>query len=138
GSVETGRKVNETCASSFKRVSLELGGKSPMIIMGDIEVEKAVEWILFGGFLNQGEVCVASSRILIQESIFESIVKKLREKIFAIKIGSPLDEKTEMGPIVSQGHFQKIQDYISIGIKEGATLTGGQKMTGNGYFMEPA
>jgi betaine-aldehyde dehydrogenase len=138
GGSETGRKINETCAKSLKRVSLELGGKSPLIVMEDTDIDKAVEWILYGGFFNQGEVCVASSRILIHESIYSSVINRLKEKMGLIKIGNPMDDTTEMGPIISRSHLEKIKNYLSSGVEEGATLIGGQELGHSGFYLQPA
>lgn len=138
GGIETGKEINKVCAQNLKRVSLELGGKSPMIILDDADIDKAVEWVLFGGFLNQGEVCVASSRILVHESIYQPLLEKLEDKIKLIKIGDPMDERTEMGPIISEEHLQKIKYYIELGVKEGAKLIGGNIVDGAGYYMNPA
>ncbi|MFZ3578693.1 aldehyde dehydrogenase family protein [Virgibacillus sp. DJP39] len=138
GGVETGRKINEICAKTFKRVSLELGGKSPMVVLDDADVDKAVEWILFGGFFNQGEVCVASSRILIHESIYNTVINELCKKMKSINIGSPVEKTTEMGPIISEEHLNKILNYLTIGVNEGACLTGGKRINRDGYYIEPA
>lgn len=138
GGSKTGRKINETCARSLKRVSLELGGKSPMIVMEDVDIDKSVEWILYGGFFNQGEVCVASSRILIHESIYSSVIDRLKEKMTLIKIGNPMDDTTEMGPIISKSHLEKIKSYLSLGVEEGATLIGGQEVGHSGFYLHPA
>lgn len=137
GGVETGRHINEVCAKSFKKVSLELGGKSPLIVMEDAEVDKVVEWILFGGFYNQGEVCVASSRILIHKRIYQIVIDELQEKVQTIKIGNPLDEATEMGPIISKEHLEKVKAYIKLGVEEGATLLTHHEDYELGYYQRP-
>ena len=138
GGSETGRKINEKCASKFKRVSLELGGKSPLMIFEDADVETAVEWILFGSYFNQGEVCVAATRILVHESIYPEILEKLTTRIKEINVGDPMDESKEMGPIINQSHFDKVKDYMTIGVEEGASLVGGEIMEQVGYYMKPA
>ncbi|WP_396653847.1 aldehyde dehydrogenase family protein [Metabacillus litoralis] len=138
GSSDTGRKINEQCASSFKRVSLELGGKSPLIILADADLEKAVEWAVFGAFFNQGEVCVASSRILVDEKIYEDFLQKFVEYTSNIRIGDPEQEQTELGSLVSAQHLEKVQHYISTGLEEGATIAyGGKRIERPGYFIEP-
>ncbi|WP_408008206.1 aldehyde dehydrogenase family protein [Pseudalkalibacillus sp. A8] len=139
GGSDTGRKINEQCASSFKRVSLELGGKSPIIVLEDADIKAAVEWGIFGSFFNQGEVCVASSRLLIHKSIYQSFVEYFLEKLQRINVGNPLDEGTEIGPVISAGHREKIENYIEIGKSEGARLLyGGQRVGEKGYFLSPA
>ncbi|WP_226581030.1 aldehyde dehydrogenase family protein [Halobacillus litoralis] len=138
GGSETGRKINETCARSLKRVSLELGGKSPLLVFDDAEINNAVEWILFGGYFNQGEVCVASSRILVQESIYPEVLQRLKERIEEINVGDPMDDSTEMGPIINRSHFEKVTGYLKKGVEEGATLYGGEILQDKGYYMRPA
>lgn len=138
GGSKTGRLINTECAKSLKRVSLELGGKSPMIVLEDADIDSAVDWILFGGFYNQGEVCVASSRILVHESIYQDLISKITEKVKRISVGNPLHEATEMGPIISKEHLDKINNYVTLGLEEGATLIGGEKTGEEGYYLKPA
>jgi betaine-aldehyde dehydrogenase len=140
GGSETGRSIYGECAKTLKRVSLELGGKSPLLIFEDADIETAVGWAMFGAFFNQGQVCVASSRILVHHSLQQSFLQSLSERLSKIQIGDPLAESTEMGPVISEGHLQKIETYLRLGIKEGATLfTGGERVPGkSGYFITPA
>lgn len=139
GGTDTGRRIYETCARSLKRVSLELGGKSPLIVFGDADLDMAVDWALFGAFFNQGQVCVASSRLLVQRPIFSSFVEALKERIQKIRIGDPLDEKTEMGPLISETHLKRVLSYIELGQREGARLLcGGTRIDRlPGYFLSP-
>jgi betaine-aldehyde dehydrogenase len=138
GGTDTGRLINEQCARSFKNVSLELGGKSPLIIFDDTDIDKAVEWAIFGAFFNQGEVCVASSRILVQEDIYSDFTEKLTEKTKKIKLGDPFSEETEMGPVISMDHLRKIESYVEKGKAEGAKLlTGGERTGKQGYYLTP-
>jgi betaine-aldehyde dehydrogenase len=123
----------------MKRVSLELGGKSPLLVFEDADVETAVDWALFGSFFNQGQVCVASSRLLIHNQLQNEFSKRLSDRLARIEMGKPLDESTEMGPVISQNHLHKIEEYIHIGQSEGATLyTGGQRIQRDGYYITPA
>ncbi|MCQ6267813.1 aldehyde dehydrogenase family protein [Fictibacillus sp. WQ 8-8] len=139
GGSETGRKVNEQCARSFKRVSLELGGKSPLIVLEDADIEAAVEWSVFGAFFNQGQVCVASSRILVHQSIYHRFLDGLLNKLQQVKLGDPRDEETEMGPVISAVHQAKIEKYIELGKEEGAVLLhGGERQGNTGYYLTPA
>lgn len=140
GGSKTGQWIYEQCAKHIKRVSLELGGKSPLLIFDDANLENAVDWAMFGAFFNQGQVCVASSRILVHESMHEEFLKRLSNRLSALIVGDPLDEHTEMGPLISQGHLQKIQDYLAIGISEGANLYfGGEQILENhGFYITPA
>nr|AFK35637.1 unknown [Lotus japonicus] len=139
GSTQTGREVMKAAASSnLKRVSLELGGKSPLIIFNDADIDKAAELALYGILLNKGEVCVASSRVFVQEGIYDEFEKKLVEKAKAWVVGDPFDPKVQQGPQVDKKQFEKILSYIEHGKREGATLLTGGKSVGNkGYYIEP-
>ena len=140
GGSETGRKIYQECARSLKRVSLELGGKSPLLVFADADVETAVDWALFGSFFNQGQVCVASSRLLVQQPLEGEFVARLTERLQQLNIGNPLDEGTEIGPLASAQHLRKVEEYVRIGRAEGAALhTGGQRMEAKGgYYFMPA
>lgn len=139
GSVSTGKKVLSQSAETLKRVSLELGGKSPLIIFDDVDLDYAAEWAMFGAFFNQGEVCVASSRILVSEQIFESLIDRFIQLTENIKVGDPSLEETELGPLVSASHLANVQSYVEIGKREGARcLIGGYAVEQNtGYFYQP-
>lgn len=144
GSTEVGRLIMASAAkSNLKKVTLELGGKSPNIFFEDSDFEAAVEGALFGCFVNQGEVCSAGSRILVQRSIYDKFVKAMVEKAKKIRVGSGLDRQNKMGPLVSKEHFDRVKSFIDIGIKEGATLQlGGTSIPGyedgkKGYFISP-
>lgn len=138
GSSETGKRINEQCASTFKRVSLELGGKSPLVILADADIEKSAEWAAYGAFFNQGEVCVASSRILVAKEIYEEFLTKLVANVAQIKIGSPFEAHTELGALISQKHLEKVESYLLMGIEEGAHIVcGGKRLQRQGYFLEP-
>ncbi|WP_110928528.1 aldehyde dehydrogenase family protein [Bacillus massiliglaciei] len=138
GGSETGKRINEQCARSLKRVSLELGGKSPLLVLEDADLDLAAEWAAYGAFFNQGEVCVASSRILVQDKIYQAFIERLAEKASFIQIGDPLNERTEMGPLISAEHVEKVTGYISKGLSEGASLLyGGKTLKQPGYFLQP-
>lgn len=140
GSVATGRKVMIAGAQDIKNVSLELGGKSPFVIFADSDVDEAVEWIMFGIFWNQGQVCSATSRVLVEESAYEAVLRRLVEETRKIKIGSGLDEGTLLGPIVSKGQYDKVLAAIERGKAEGAHVAvGGRRPPryDRGYFVEP-
>jgi len=139
GGSETGKRIYQECAKTMKRVSLELGGKSPLLVFEDADVETAVDWALFGSFFNQGQVCVASSRILVQRNMYGKFVSMLSQRLSQIRIGDPLEESTEMGPLVSHQHLQKMEEYIRIGKAEGATLlSGGNPIKEPGFYITPA
>jgi betaine-aldehyde dehydrogenase len=140
GSVPTGSKIMLAAAQDIKNISLELGGKSPFVVFADADIEAAVEWILFGIFWNQGQVCSATSRLLVEESIAPKLLARLVEEARKISIGDGLSEKTLLGPLVSEGQYQKVMRYIEQGRAEGAKLlTGGArpKHLPRGYFLEP-
>lgn len=139
GSVTTGQKVYAQSAETLKRISLELGGKSPLIIFDDVDLDYAAEWLMFGAFFNQGEVCVASSRILVSEQVFEPLKERLVQRAKNIKIGDPLSEETELGPLISASHLDKVQSYVETGKNEGAQcLIGGEALDQQpGYFYQP-
>jgi betaine-aldehyde dehydrogenase len=140
GSVSTGRKVMMAGAQDIKTVSLELGGKSPFVIFADSDIEKAVEWIMFGIFWNQGQVCSATSRVLVEAGLYDAVVSRLCEEAARIKIGNGLEEGTQLGPIVSKGQYDKITSAIDRARIDGAEVAyGGGRPAGfeAGYFLEP-
>ncbi|XP_057733619.1 aldehyde dehydrogenase family 2 member C4-like [Arachis stenosperma] len=139
GSTEVGRAIMHAAASSnLKPVSLELGGKSPLLIFDDADVDKAADLALLGILFNKGEICVASSRVFVQEGIYDEFEKKLVEKAKAWVVGDPFDPQSQQGPQVDKNQFEKILSYIEIGKEEGATLlTGGKKVGNKGYYIEP-
>ncbi|CAL5443085.1 unnamed protein product [Camellia sinensis] len=139
GSTEVGRLIMQAAATSnLKSVSLELGGKSPLIIFDDADVDKAADLALLGVLYNKGEICVAGSRVFVQEGIYDELVKKLLEKAKAWVVGDPFDPTVRQGPQVDKVQFDKILSYIEHGKREGATLlTGGKPCGEKGYYIEP-
>jgi len=141
GSVEVGKIIMRNAASTLKKISLELGGKSPNIFFADADFEVAVEGALFGIFFNQGEVCSAGSRILVQRPIYQRFVDAMAEKARTITIGPPLDRQTKMGPLVSREQFDRVREYQEIGKREAKLAIGGGRVAGDafarGYFVEP-
>lgn len=140
GSVPTGAKIMAAAARDIKNVSLELGGKSPFVVFADSDIEKAVEWILFGIFWNQGQVCSATSRVLVEESLYPALIERLVAEAAKIRIGNGLEEGTLLGPLVSKGQYEKVLAAIERGKAEGATVAGGGKRLAGldtGYFLEP-
>lgn len=140
GSVATGSKVMAAAARDIKKVSLELGGKSPFIIFADSDVEKAVEWIMFGIFWNQGQVCSATSRVLVEEKVYDRILARLVEECSKMRIGNGLDDGVLLGPLVSCSQHQKVRATIEQARCDGATVvSGGKRPDGfeKGYFLEP-
>lgn len=142
GSTTTGRSIMKKASGNIKNISLELGGKSPNIVFADADFETAVDYALFGIFMNAGQVCNAGSRLLLEESIHEKFLDRLVEKAKEIRVGPSDQSSTEMGALVSKSHMEKVLKYIQTGIEEGATLAcGGKRITENGlekgYFIEP-
>lgn len=140
GSVTTGSKVMSAAARDIKRVSLELGGKSPFLVFDDADVEHAVEWIMFGIFWNQGQVCSATSRVIVQKGIYERLLARLIEETSRITIGDGLEPGVLLGPLVSAGQHRKVTAAINAARAAGATVAyGGAKPAGSdcGYFIEP-
>jgi aldehyde dehydrogenase (NAD+) len=139
GETSTGKLIMTAAAqSNLKRVSLELGGKSPNVVFADADLDAAVEGAYFGLFFNQGQCCVAGSRVFVQESIYDAFIEKMTAKAKGRKVGDPFDHATEQGPQVSQEQFDRVMGYIEHGKNDGATLlTGGNRVGHLGYFIEP-
>jgi betaine-aldehyde dehydrogenase len=141
GGLDTGRLVIKSAADTVKRMSIELGGKNPNIVFADADFEAAVDGALFGAFANQGEVCSAGSRLLVERSIYARMLQALADKAPRIRLGDPLDRDTKMGPLVTREHQQKVLEYIDIGKREGRVLVGGgvpkAPRLARGWFVEP-
>lgn len=140
GSIPTGSKIMTAAARDIKKVSLELGGKSPFLIFDDSDVEKAVEWILFGIFWNQGQVCSATSRVLVQDGLYDRLIERLVVEAGRITIGHGLAEGTLLGPLVSRSQFDKVLAMIDRARAQGAVVAaGGGPAAGfeTGYFIQP-
>jgi betaine-aldehyde dehydrogenase len=141
GSPEVGRLIMKGAAGTLKKISLELGGKSPNIFFADSDFEAAVDGALFGVFINQGEVCSAGSRILVQRPIYNRFVDAMAEKAKTITIGPGMNRETKMGPLVSREQFDRVRQYQDIGKREAKLAFGGGRAAGGvldrGYFVEP-
>jgi acyl-CoA reductase-like NAD-dependent aldehyde dehydrogenase len=144
GSTATGRKVLHAAADTFKRVSLELGGKSPNVVFADASsLDDAVEGAFFGIYRNSGQVCVAASRLLVQESIKDEFIDKLvRLTQTGVRLGNPFDPTTNMGPVISEQQLDKVLHYVDVGKNEGAQLLvgGARELNGDladGYYVQP-
>src|SRR5689334_3083719 len=141
GSPEVGRIIMRAAAGTLKKISLELGGKSPNIFFADSDFEVAVEGALFGVFFNQGEVCSAGSRILVERPIYDRFVDAMVEKAKTITVGRPLDRETKMGAVVSREQFDRVRAYQEIGKREAKLASGGGAAKGpdldRGLFVEP-
>ena len=139
GSSTVGKAIVKSAADTLKRVTLELGGKSPNIFFTDADWEAAVDGALFGVFINQGEVCAAGSRILVEKKIYSTFVEAMTEKAKHIKLGPPLERDTKMGPLVSKEQYDRVTAYLEIGKKEAKVAIGGgrAKQFDKGYYVEP-
>ena len=142
GGTSTGSIVAKSAASSFKKLSLELGGKNASIIFDDCNLENTVKGVVRSGFLNQGQVCLCGSRILVQDKIYDEFLEKFISEVESMKIGDPSDENTKLGALISPQHLSKIEEYIEIAKEEGGTiLTGGypnlSKEYKNGNWISP-
>ncbi|KAK8938985.1 Aldehyde dehydrogenase family 2 member C4 [Platanthera zijinensis] len=139
GSTEVGRQVMEAAArSNLKSVSLELGGKSPLIIFNDADVNMAVDLAKNAIFFNKGEICVAGSRVFVQEEIYDEFIKKISESLKTWVVGDPFNPNVNQGPQIDKKQFEKVLRYIEYGKRDGATLlTGGKPCGEKGYFIEP-
>src|SRR5215468_2587457 len=139
GSAAVGKIIVKSAADTLKRVTLELGGKSPNIFFPDADWEAAVDGALFGVFINQGEVCSAGSRILVEKRIYSKFVEAMTEKAKRIKLGPPIERETKMGPLVSKEQYDRVSSYLEVGKKEAKTAIGGgrPKQVGKGYYVEP-
>ncbi len=138
GETKTGQLIMKNAADSLKRVTLELGGKSPNIVFADADLDAAVEGAILGLYLNQGQCCCAGSRLFVQDSIYDEVVDRLAERTQGRKVGDPFDPETDQGPQVDKAQFDKILSYIDKGKAQGARcVTGGERMGSRGYFIKP-
>jgi len=139
GSVEVGKKIARAAADSLKRVTLELGGKSPNIFFADADFEAAIDGALFGVFINQGEVCSAGSRILVERKIYSKFVEAMSAKAKTIRLGPPLERETKMGPLVSREQYDRVTSYLELGKHEAKLCAGGHRPAEfeKGFYVQP-
>ncbi|TDI74984.1 MAG: aldehyde dehydrogenase family protein [Bacteroidetes bacterium] len=142
GSTVTGSKIGETCGRMHKRLSLEMGGKNPMIVLADADLDLVIDGLVWGAFGTTGQRCTATSRLIVHEDVHDELVENLRQRAVALKLGYGNDDDTEMGPVINQAAMDKIQSYMDIAKDEGAEiLTGGKPASGegldDGFFFEP-
>jgi betaine-aldehyde dehydrogenase len=143
GSVPTGKRVMAAAAGTLKHVTMELGGKSALIVFADADLDDAVAAALLGNFYTQGEICSNGTRVFVEEPVRKAFLERLVARTKRIKVGDPLDPATQMGPLVSSEQLEKVLAYVSRGKGEGAKLlTGGERLNGDllskGFFMSPA
>jgi betaine-aldehyde dehydrogenase len=139
GSVPTGIAVAAAAAKDIKSVSLELGGKSPIVVFDDADLEQVVEWVMFGIFWNQGQVCSATSRLIVQSGMAPKLIERLAVEAEKITIGNGMTDGVLLGPLVSRRQYEKVLDYLVVGRREGRLVCGGGRPPGfnAGYFVEP-
>jgi aldehyde dehydrogenase (NAD+) len=138
GEGRTAQIIMENAAETLKRITFELGGKSPNIVFADADLDAAVEGSLIGMYLNQGQCCCAGTRLFVQDKIHDKFVERLAEKVKARKLGDPFDKSTQMGPQVDKAQFDKIMSYIDKGKAQGARcVTGGERHGEKGFFIKP-
>jgi aldehyde dehydrogenase (NAD(P)+) len=142
GSTATGREIMKLASINLKNISLETGGKSPLIVFDDADLTEAVTWSHRGIMFNQGQVCTATSRVLVHETVYDKFVEMFKEQVKKIsKIGDPFEDSTFQGPQVTKAQFDRVMGYIESGKSEGATLTMGgeafKDINGKGFFVQP-
>src|SRR5213595_1108702 len=138
GDVATGREVAKAASQTLKRVHLELGGKAPVIVFDDADLEKVVEWIKIGGYFNAGQDCTAATRVIAGPQIEEKLLADLVPAIKSLKVGDPMADETEMGPLVSEEQLARVSGFVERAKKVGAeVLTGGARMKKPGSWYEP-
>ncbi|MET3794055.1 aldehyde dehydrogenase family protein [Aquamicrobium terrae] len=138
GSPGVGRTILHAAAGNFKRVTLELGGKSANIIFSDADLDAAVRAAASGIFFNAGQVCSAGSRILAHEAVYDEVVERLAARANSLRMGDPLETSTSLGPVVSEAQMHSVLDYIEVGRREGAhVVTGGKRAGEEGYYIQP-
>lgn len=142
GSTEIGKKIMQDASATLKKVTLELGGKSANIVFDDADLDQAVDAALYAVYFHAGQCCTAGTRLLLQEGIYDTFIKRLSDKVKQMQLGAPGDKGTDMGPLISKKQQQRVLEYIEIGKKEGAKcLVGGQvpsdKALASGFYVEP-
>lgn len=138
GSVETGKLISRTAAENLTEVGLELGGKSPVVVCEDVDIDQVAKWAHMAIFLNHGQNCCAGSRLYVHESIYDQFVEKCVELARNLRVGNPTDPKTDMGPLINKKQYETVLGFIQQGQKEGGRIIfGGEACEGHGYFVKP-
>ncbi len=142
GSTEVGRRIMSLAAGSIKRVTLELGGKSPSIVLPDADLDLVTDGVLFGAFLHAGQYCESGTRCFVHDSLHDELIERLSTRLSRVRLGDPLDLETDVGPLISEGQRQRVEGYIELGHHEGARLVcGGRRPRGDiferGPYIEP-
>ncbi|MBJ7471968.1 MAG: aldehyde dehydrogenase family protein [Solirubrobacteraceae bacterium] len=138
GSTEVGKAIVRAAADNLKKVTLELGGKSPNLLFDDADMSQAIPGVAQAVFFNQGQVCCAGSRLYVQNGVYDDVLQGMSDHAKSVKVGNGLDPSTDMGPLTSQEQLDRVTNYLNIGESEGArTVTGGHRIGSRGYFVEP-
>ena len=142
GSTGTGKRIMALAAQTLKKVTLELGGKGPNIVFADADMDQALDGVVLGAFMNQGEVCIAGTRVLVEESIYDEFVGRLVERAKNLKVGHPLDWETRIGSLIHKGQYDKVRHFVESGKKAGASLlAGGEEVSDEtlkqGFYLSP-
>lgn len=142
GGTEAGRRAGSAAAANFARQTLELGGKTPVVVFDDYDLDQAVNYAAFGAFVGAGQTCVCAARHIVQRSVYDAFVERLASKTRSIRVGDPFDPNTQMGPVISQRQRERVLDFVRIGVEEGARLVAGGRVPENppnrsGFFVEP-
>ena len=138
GSERIGRQIALGCAATLKKVQLEMGGKNPMVVMDDADMDVAVKACLNGAFYSTGQRCTASSRLIVQKGIHDKFVHALDAARVGLRVGDPLDEGTQIGPVVSEGQLTGNLEYVALAASEGCEVRGGERLNREGWFQQPA
>lgn len=138
GSERVGRGIAAGCAATMKKVQLEMGGKNPMVVLGDADLDLAVSVCLNGAFFSTGQRCTASSRLIVEDRIYDAFAAKLAAAMAALRVGDPLDGATQIGPVVSEGQLAANLEYVRLAADEGCEVIGGQRLNRQGSFQAPA
>lgn len=138
GSVPTGRKIGAACLENGKQVQLEMGGKNPMIIADDADLDVAISASINGAYFSTGQRCTASSRLIVTEKVHDQFVERLIKETQALIVGDPLDERTQIGPVVDKGQLDQNLKYVELAKSEGCEVFGGERMSETGYYQRPA
>jgi betaine-aldehyde dehydrogenase len=142
GSVPTGKRVMASAAATLKRVTMELGGKSPLVVFDDADFEQAVTAAMMANFYTQGEICTNGTRVFVQRGIVDKFLARIQERTALLRVGDPMDPETEVGALISAAHRDKVMGYVAQGVAEGATLVCGGSVASvpgleGGYFVQP-
>jgi acyl-CoA reductase-like NAD-dependent aldehyde dehydrogenase len=136
--VTTGKEVARAAADSLKRVHLELGGKAPVVVFDDANLESSVEWIKIAGYFNSGQDCTAACRVLAGPAIYDNLLSELVPAVESLKVGDPSSQDTEMGPVVAEAQLERVTGFVDRAREEGAkVLTGGERIGDKGFFYRP-